>query len=197
MKKAIFAVLAAVLLLSAAACGSRSVNQNNKEIPTPEPVLSEQIFCPVEEFVRPIGRAINANDTLWLVHSGTGCEFSFTGTKATIKLKPDSSFMDRSNQARVAIYVNGDRVVDDMVDKMEKVYTVFESDTPAECTVRVVKLSESAYSTFGISAIEATCFGNIMPTKSSDRLIEFVGDSITCGYGVLLCRGRLHSLKAR
>jgi len=50
--------------------------------------------------------------------------------------------------------------------------------------VRVVKLSEAPYSTFGISAIDAVCYGNIEPTKESEHLIEFIGDSITCGYGV-------------
>lgn len=152
--------------------------------PTPETTPSEKTFQPTAEYVRPIGRTLEADGSLWLVHSGTGMEFQFTGTSATIKIKPDSSFMTRSNQARVAIYVNGERVVDDMVDKMEKVYTVFESETPAECTVRVVKLSEAAYSTFGITAIEATCIGGILPTKAGDKLIEFIGDSITCGYGV-------------
>ncbi len=152
--------------------------------PTPETTPSEKSFLPTEEYVRTIGRTQMAKDSLWLVHSGTGMEFTFTGTSVTIKIKPDSSFLTITNQARVAIYVNGERVVDDMVDKMEKVYTVFESDTAKECTVKVVKLSEAAYSTFGISAIEATCIGNIKPTEGSDRLIEFIGDSITCGYGV-------------
>ncbi len=198
MKKTVLAVLAAVLMISLAACGSKDVNQNydntpaateipaatSTPAPTPETSPSQKTFLPTQEYVRVIGRTLNANDSLWLVHSGTGCEFTFNGTAATVKIKPDSSFMNRNNQARVAIYVNGERVVDDMVDKMEKVYTVFESETPAECTVRVIKLSESAYSTFGISAIDATCVGTIMPTQESGRLVEFVGDSITCGYGV-------------
>ena len=168
----------ALLTIFMAACGTADNTQN------PEPVLQEQSFLPTEEFVRTIGRTMNVKDSLWLVHSGTGCEFTFTGTKASVKIKPDSSFMNRNNRARVAIYVNGERVVDAMVDKMELVYTVFESELPTECTVRVVKLSEAPYSTFGISAIDVTCFGNIKPTTNSDKLIEFVGDSITCGYGV-------------
>ena len=193
-----------VLAASAAACGKSSAPEpaitpevtgttaptatplpTNTPTPTPETTPSEKTFQPTEEFVRGIGRTMNVGDnSLWLVHSGTGCEFTFTGTKATIKIKPDSSFMTRTNQARVAVYVNGERVVDDMVDKMEKVYTVFESDTPAECTIKVVKLSEAAYSTFGITSIEATCIGSIKPTENSDKFIEFIGDSITCGYGV-------------
>ena len=168
----------ALLTIFMAACGTADNTQN------PEPVLQEQSFLPTEEFVRTIGRTMNVKDSLWLVHSGTGCEFTFTGTKASVKIKPDSSFMNRNNRARVAIYVNGERVVDAMVDKMELVYTVFESELPTECTVRVVKLSEAPYSTFGISAIDVTCFGDIKPTTNSDKFIEFVGDSITCGYGV-------------
>ena len=185
MKKIVLLILMTVWMFSAAACAGKEENQNNTNTPvptatetptpTPEPVLAEQSFLPTKEFVRPIGRTLIAKDSLWLVNSGTGCEFSLTGTSVTVKLKPDSSFMSRNNQARVAIYVNGERVVDDMVDKMEKVYTVFESEEPKECTVRVVKLTEAPYSTFGISAIDATCFGNILPTKESDRLIEFVG----------------------
>ena len=195
MKKLQRVLWIALLTVSLSACGSNDAGKEPAKeqnpptetatpTPTPEPVLQEQSFLPTEDYVRTIGRTMTAKDSLWLVHSGTGCEFSFNGTKATVKLKPDSSFMTRSNQARVAIYVNGERVVDDMVDKMEKVYTVFESETPADCTVRVVKLSEAPYSTFGISAIDATCYGAIKPTEDSDKLIEFVGDSITCGYGV-------------
>lgn len=152
--------------------------------PTPETTPSEKSFLPTEEFVRSIGRTQEVNDTLWLVHSGTGMEFTFTGTSATIKIKPDSSFTSKENQARIAVYVNGERVIDDMVDKMEMVYTVFESDTPEECIVRVVKLSEAAQSTFGVTGLEVTCIGDIRPTEASDKLIEFIGDSITCGYGV-------------
>lgn len=186
-----------VLVMSLfAACANPEQAEENPAVPaatntpiaTPAPVQettpSEKSFLPTEEYVRTIGRTMSAKDSLWLVHSGTGCEFTLTGTRVTIKLKPDSSFMTRSNQARVAIYVNGERVVDDMLDKMEKEYTVFESETAQECTVRVVKLSEAAYSTFGIASIDVTCIGNIRPTENSDKLIEFIGDSITCGYGV-------------
>lgn len=195
-KKLLFTAVCVALAASSAACAKSGTTKDAQNgatgtptltpsaTPTPETTPSEKTFLPTEDYVRTIGRTMIAKDSLWLVHSGTGMEFSFNGTSATIKIKPDSSFMTRSNQARVAIYVNGERVVDDMVDKLEKVYTVFESETAKECTVKVVKLSEAAYSTFGITAIEATCIGDIKPTAGSDKLIEFVGDSITCGYGV-------------
>lgn len=200
MKKLIMILGLAIMTAGLTACGNSGAKTGAEDVlnntpvvtvaptttptPTPETTPSEKTFLPTEDYVRTIGRTMLAEESLWLVHSGTGMEFTFTGTSATIKIKPDSSFMTRSNQARVAIYVNGERVVDDMVDKMEKVYTVFESETAQECTVLVVKLSEAAYSTFGVASIEATCIGNIRPTENKDKLIEFIGDSITCGYGV-------------
>jgi len=48
--------------------------------------------------------------------------------------------------------------------------------------VRVIKLSESAMSTCGISDISVE--GEFFATEPKEKLIEFVGDSITCGYGV-------------
>ena len=214
LKKLFFTTLFASLVFTCGACakstsGAKENEENQKnnqsvtttsgvetatnltDAPTATPTEvsvettpSERSFLPTSNYVKLLGRAAEVENTLWLVHSGTGMEFTFTGTSATIKVKPDSSFMTRSNQARIAIYINGERVVDDMVDKMEKVYTVFESDVAAECTVRVVKLSEAAYSTFGITGIEANCIGDIRPTEQGDKLIEFIGDSITCGYGV-------------
>lgn len=193
-KKSALVLGTAFIMVAVASCGKTAADQKIMEdaasvellspTPTPETIPSAKTFLPTEEYVRTIGRTMQAKDSLWLVHSGTGMEFTFFGTSATIKMKPDSSFLNRNNLARIAIYVNGERVVDDMVDKMEKAYTVFESDTPTECTVLVVKLSEAAYSTLGITSMDVTCIGDIQPTAGSNRLIEFVGDSITCGYGV-------------
>jgi len=144
-----------------------------------------KVLTPNEESVKVIGRAMFFNDTLWLVHSGSGAEFTFTGTKAVITLQADSAIMNGANeQARVAIFVNGVCVVDDMINKMLETYTVFESETEEECTVRIVKLSEAAMSTVGIKTMEVTSRGVIRPTENKEHLIEFIGDSITCGYGV-------------
>ena len=147
--------------------------------------LTVKTFNPSEEYVKPLGRTEYLKDTLWMALSGTGAEFSFTGTKAVITMQADTAIMgDRNSQARVAIFVNDECVVDDMIDNMAEIYTVFESETEQECTVRVVKLSEAANSTVGIKNIEVRSRGDIKPTQNKTHLIEFIGDSITCGYGV-------------
>ncbi|MGN1102509.1 MAG: hypothetical protein ACI4RG_09970, partial [Huintestinicola sp.] len=90
-----------------------------------------EIYSANYEYVKPLGRTAIADDgSLWLVHSGTGAEFTFSGTKATITMEGDANAAAPNNegsQARIAIYVNGERVIDDMIDAAEKTYTVFES----------------------------------------------------------------------
>ncbi len=137
--------------------------------------------------VKQLGRTQLIDETLWLAFSGTGADFDYTGKKLDITLKGDGSSLlpkDGENCARVAIYVDGERVIDDMIDKPEEVYTVFESDEAKTVNVKIVKLSETAMSTFGIKPIEIQPDETIVPAAEKSHKIEFVGDSITCGYGV-------------
>ena len=61
----------------------------------------------------------------------------------------------------------------------------FESDTEAVAgVVRVIKVSEATSSLAAISKISTDKDGVIFPTEEQKLKIEFIGDSITCGYGV-------------
>lgn len=136
--------------------------------------------------VKLLGRTYYSDEKLYLALSGTGAEFTFNGTKCSVTVEgdPDSnSPSSKDDLARIGIYVNGERVIDDMVDNLQKVYDVFECDTPQDVTVSVVKLSESPMSTIAVSGITVTGT-DIKPTPDRNLLIEFIGDSITCGYGV-------------
>lgn len=142
-------------------------------------------YTPNEETLKVLGRAAFAENTLWMVHSGSGAEFQFTGTKAVITLQGDSSaYAGADNQARVGVFVNGECVADVMVDEKEKTLTVWESEKRKHCVVTVVKLSESPHSTAGIRSIQVESEAAIVPTLPKEHFIEFIGDSITCGYGV-------------
>lgn len=150
-----------------------------------EPTLSDKTFLPSEEFVKTLGRTYFTDDTLWLPHTASGAEFTVTGTKVSITIQADSSYsVYADGQARVAVYVNDERVADEMINEQEKTLTVFENTEESEKLVRIVKLSEAAHSTCGISKINVTSRGDIKPTEAKERYIEFIGDSITCGYGV-------------
>lgn len=135
------------------------------------------------ENVRFIGRVMPLENTLWMALSGTGIEFSVTGRSASVTFVADSTWSGvAENQARVAVYVDGERTEDVMLNQPEVTVTAFSRDTEETHVVRVIKLSESPMSTCGISKIDTD--GVICPTEQKEKFIEFIGDSITCGYGV-------------
>lgn len=160
--------------------GDSSVDILEESLP-----LYTKTYTPSEDILKVLGRATFTEDTLWMVHSGSGAEFQFVGTKAVITFQGDSSaYTGSGNQTHVGVWVNGECVADFMMDKKEKSVTVFESDSRQDCTITVVKLSESPSSTVGIKLIEAESEADIAPTPMKEHYIEFIGDSITCGYGV-------------
>lgn len=139
----------------------------------------------MEQKVKHLGRTYSIDGTIWCAFSGTGIEFEFTGRKLEITLAGDGAVNgNRSGMARAAIYLDGNRVIDDMLDAPEKTYTVFESADRRTAAVKIVKLSESAMSTLGIRPIPTGEGEYMIPTAAKPHRIEFVGDSITCGYGV-------------
>lgn len=134
--------------------------------------------------VKLLGRAYYDGSKTICAFSGTGIEFTLTGTKAEITVQGDSAAKadNLDNNARIAIYVDGERTIDEMLAEQEHTFTAFESAEEKTVTIRLVKLSETAMSTFSITGINVE--GTIAPTANKEHLIEFVGDSITCGYGV-------------
>ena len=141
--------------------------------------------APFYEKVLPMGRTYtDESGTVWMALSGSGMAFDVTGKSLKIKLAGDSGALvgQDGTKARVAVYLDGERVIDEMVDRREKELTVFEGDTERTAEVRVVKLSESTNSVCGVSAVETD--GSIKPAAEKALKMEFIGDSITCGYGV-------------
>ena len=190
MKRIISIVCAAALsAMTFSACGGNGGSDaeaaDNTVTEEVHDMNTETSYKATEENVKLLGRTYFNEDKLYCALSGTGAEFTFTGTKCSVTVMGDSNSgnpANADNQARVGIYVNGERVIDDMVDNLIEVYDVFESETAQDVTVSVVKLSESPMSTIAISDIKVT--GSVIaPTPAKDVLIEFIGDSITCGYG--------------
>lgn len=120
----------------------------------------------------------------WFTHSGSGIEFKFNGTEAKCNIVGDAIAGSEltGNYARYAVYVNGKRILDEFLDTNEKEVVLYQSKIPTEVEIRVIKLSEATRSSFGVKEIIVQ--GNIKPTDDKEIRIEFIGDSITAGYGV-------------
>ncbi len=140
-----------------------------------------------ENTVKLLGRTQKLLDkNLLCAYSGSGAEFDFTGRHLEIELVGDASAREGNEQncTRVAIYVDDERVQDLMLTKRLNTVTLVDGEEMVHVRVRIVKLSETAQSVFAIRPIEIRGDESIVPAPKKTHTIEFIGDSITCGYGV-------------
>lgn len=135
--------------------------------------------------------------TVWCALSGTGMEFRYKGTKLAVALRGDDltkitdlEQLEELREAedvenpRFAVYINEKRVLDQVLCDQNRECFIWESSEPEEITVKILKLSEAPMSLLGIAALLTEENGTIQKTPDRAHKIEFIGDSITCGYGV-------------
>ncbi len=191
MKKRITSLFCAIsLILSASACSAQNETPDTAADTTAAEISDNEgikVYEPTADNVKLLGRAYydDFDGELICAYSGTGCEFTVTAKSAVITVKGDTAARanNNDNAARFAVYVDGERTEDIMLDEQQKAITVFSGEEKKTATISLVKLSETANSTLSVDSIEING-GEIAPTTQKDLYIEFVGDSITCGYGV-------------
>lgn len=138
------------------------------------------------ENIKPVGRTYYYEDALWSAYSGTGAEFDFEGRSLDVTLIADASAdeEEKANVARYAVNVNGERKLEGTLTERVTKLSVIDSAAPVKARVQIIKLSECAMSTMGIGSLETDDDAKVTPAPLKERKIEFIGDSITCGYGV-------------
>lgn len=120
---------------------------------------------------RFIGR-VPTNQTLsW---PGNAVEAQFTGTKLS------ATFTVSSGTSYVGISVDGGSPQKTLVQNNNAIGV--SGLTQGTHTVRFTKLNEAELGTFKLASL--TSDGTVLATPAAARRIEFVGDSITLGYGV-------------
>ena len=135
-----------------------------------------------KENMKFIGRIYLNDGMIMLAHSGTGVAFNAGKGMLKITFGSDTSSFgeDETCFPRIGIYVNDVRIIDDIIDIDEKSFSI--DSIREDSVVQIIKLSESQQSVTAIKSIEAS--QEISPVSDLSHLIEFVGDSITCGYGI-------------
>ena len=150
-----------------------------------------------EAKVKYLGRTLtDAQGTIWCALSGSGIEFQYKGTSLDVVLIGDDLTKLPKQQyeqvkkeqdvdyARIAIYVNDERVIDERLNIPSKEHHIWKSEQPQEITVRIIKLSEAPMSIVGIQQLIVSDADTVSPAPDKAFKMEFIGDSITCGYGV-------------
>lgn len=139
--------------------------------------------------VRFLGRVFEAKDKTKVCFnwSGSGFEFVFKGTKAEAYLHSgiaDDDVPNPESRAYLGVFVDDApyKSAKFSIDKTEGWYTLADFLPYGEHTVRVVKLSEAGYGRAAVSKI-AVDGEKPKPSLPKKLKLEFIGDSITCGYG--------------
>ncbi|MGN1089402.1 MAG: GDSL-type esterase/lipase family protein [Huintestinicola sp.] len=148
--------------------------------------MSMTTFPADNEHVRISGRSIRENNITYLSYTCSFAEFEFTGTYAEAEIITDRTPSEEIFRAWVCVFVNDEEAPAKRfsLDEKKAVYELYKSDKPEKVKIRIMKTSEAAFAKMGISEIRIDGELCPPPVPASERKIEFVGDSITCGYGI-------------
>lgn len=143
------------------------------------------------------GRTLVDGDVLWFDWTASTVEFTFRGTHLNASFRAEygeevEGLPTNPNAPRrktwpwVAIFLDNmqEPVRRFEVSSPSETWLLFQSEEPETHRIRLTKLTENTKSFLGIAAF--TMEGEILPTSQSQKKrVEFIGDSITCGYGNL------------
>lgn len=137
--------------------------------------------------VRALGRTLFLNGIRYLGWSCSAVEFVFTGTEASAEIWTDWALNEPWQeifQGYLAVFVNGGTEPSRRfaVNAGTNSYTLYKSERAETVKIKLMKLSEAGFDKIGIRGISAD--GDISPAPPLPRRMEFIGDSITCGFGI-------------
>ena len=135
--------------------------------------------------IKLLGHTVDDGEQVWLLSSAAEAGFRVTGaTRVLLKLRADDSVLDPAKETllpRFEIRLDGKKILDARLTAKDASVTVFEGDEKRDAEIRLIKLNEGN-SLFALKEIMTD--GTVEPLPNRPLKMEFIGDSITCGYGV-------------
>jgi lysophospholipase L1-like esterase len=145
------------------------------------------------------GRYLDYEGVRYFDYSASGFCFVMKGRRAEAVILSDPDSWNEENKAVLGIFVtDGDdtsikAIPEEPTQRVtlrerETRITLFESDVEKTVCIRVMKFSEAAFGYAGLKALEID--GEMKVVEPVDTSVnrplklEFIGDSITCGYGI-------------
>jgi len=161
---------------------------------------------------RYLGRTYEKNGVLWMSDPATGIAFWFTGEDLSLTFLRGGASIGAENAPHVVVFIDGKRVADYLVTDAQTSVCVYQrakrdcgTETKTAPTAKrdpvcitVLKASEGCESSLGICLVAESSDprARMRATEEKAKLIEFIGDSITCGYGVNGTLGEVFSTRS-
>ena len=129
------------------------------------------------------GRTVAVGEKVYFNWSGSGFEFEFEGTFAAAEFLTDD-LPNENERTYIGVYVDGCAYLQARfpIDKTSGIYTLAENLPYGKHTVKVIRDTEMWYGKVAVTDI-LTENPPEAPRYQPKMKIEFIGDSITCGYG--------------
>lgn len=135
--------------------------------------------------VKTLGHIIDDGEQVWLISSAAEVGFRVKdAARVLLRLRADDSVTDPAKETllpRFEILLDGKKTLDTRLTAPEASVTVFEGAEKRDAEIRLIKLNEGN-SLFALKEIVTD--GKAEPLPERPLKMEFIGDSITCGYGV-------------
>ena len=139
--------------------------------------------------VKPLGRYKIVDEGIACDHSATGIELclSIVGKlELTLYTTSEKEYCDA---AYFTVYIDGVRQEERLAAEVgERTICVADLAKRGTHTIKIVKQTESNYN---LCTLRAICFeGELLaPPAKNEKYIEYIGDSLSCGMGVLGKKG--------
>ena len=177
-------ILLAFIMLMTGCTPAPGVEQPSEVTTTP--VTSDTgnkgpVELDLETDVLFFGRTYLKSRVYWMNWSGSGFTFRFKGTGATAEFS--SNVPDVKNLAYLKIYVDGVEMKDVVLNQGIQTVVLAEGlDPNQEHIIEVRKRTNARSSTAGLRWIDIEDGEVLPPPEPKDKVIEFLGDSLTVGY---------------
>lgn len=142
----------------------------------------EVTFYPSENAVKRSGRYIEYNDIYYLSYTCSAVSFIMTGDRVEAVMTSNGNAYADNQQCWMGVLINGELTDRFRLYPGEDTYTLYDGEMLENAEISIIKLTENQMANSGIVSITANA-KRIAPKSKSDLSIEFIGDSITCGYG--------------
>lgn len=175
--------LGAVLLMMCMLMGCHAGKQETQD--TTDTTQPTEAAVPVEldmeKDVRYFGRTYERGNVHWFNWSGSGFSIRFQGSAVA------AEFCSNAPQVRdwayLKVYVDGVEQKDILLKETNQVVMLAEGlDASQEHTIEVLKRTNARSSTAGVGRLVLMDGTVLAPDAPKERLIEFLGDSLTVGY---------------
>ncbi|MGN0437626.1 MAG: GDSL-type esterase/lipase family protein [Lachnospiraceae bacterium] len=138
----------------------------------------------MDDFLKWEGRILKKDGICYLGYTNSSLSFQMKGS--ALYLHCITGENELVNQPGLRVYVDEQPVCLVVVDKEDAWYEICRLKDDAVHQIRIVKITEAAMSYVGLKGIRIDD-GTLLPASKEPDLrtkVEFIGDSITCGYGV-------------